>query len=361
MSGRRVASEVGSRRRESSTLGYLPPVREPRFSARALRHIAVVACVIGWLLGTAAAATSVIAIDGAPSWTGRAGAAVLTIVYVITLTYRCGGRVALWPPLVALLVAGALVFDLNWVLSTVSVVTAVMASVLAVVITRPALSTLRVIGEFALAGLVSVSGGLAVAGWNAPVLYQRYNLVVLALAMLLTFGVVWGLGAGLHGLGRRGVLLIVGGAVLMAVILAYGTAVRTYGSPVIVNALDDSIVWMRDHIGGVPRPAQVLVGFPALVWGIGTRADRRQGWWMCAFGVVGTAVMTTQLASPQADPSYLGLSALYSLVLGLLLGLLVRRLDPTTRATEAGTGRRALRDEPATVIRPEPLRTQPLK
>lgn len=352
---------MGSRRRESNTFGYLPPVREPRFSARAMRRVAIAVCFIGWLLGTAAAATSVIAVDGVPPWAGRAGGAVLTIVYVITLTYRCGGRVALWPPLVALLVAGALVFDLNWLLSTVSVATAVLASVLAVFITRPAASVVRVIGEFALAALVSVSGGLAVAGWNAPVLYERYNLLVLALAMLLTFGVVWGLGAGLHGLGRRGFLLIIGGAVLVAVILAYGTAVRTYGSPVVVNALDDSITWMRDYIGGVPRPAQVLVGFPALVWGISTRADRRQGWWMCAFGVVGTAVMTTQLASPQADPSYFGLSALYSLVLGLLLGLLVRRLDPTTRAPEAGTGRRALRDEPVTVMRPEPLRTRPLK
>ncbi|MDO9379913.1 MAG: hypothetical protein Q7T56_13785 [Nocardioidaceae bacterium] len=360
---RRQTPPPGSRRRESTTLGYLPPVREPRFSPTVVRRTAVATCVLAFLIGTAAAATAVVATP-LPGWVSRAGAVVLVVLYAVVLTYRAGGRLAVWPPLVVVLTAVALTTDIAWALSMLAVVTGVLAAVLAVVITRPAVQTWRVIGEFTLAVAIGLSGALAVAAWNAPVVYQRFAILVLALSLVLTFAIVWSLGAGLHGLGQRGFLLIVGGGLLMTLVLVYSSAVRAYGSPVVVESLDGAFAWMRDTIGGVPRPAQFLLGLPALVWGIGTRADRRQGWWMCAFGVVGTATMTTQLVSADAVPSYIGLSELYSIVLGLLIGLLVRRIDPGTRrrgASAGAGGSRARRDEPETVIRPEPERTRPLK
>lgn len=348
---------AGSRRRESDTLGNLPPVPEPSRAASLLRRVVIVLCVLGWFAGTAASATAVVAV-GEPVGLSRYGAALLTFVFTVVLAHRCGARVAVWSPLVVVALAVTASVGMNAMYSTMSVVAAVVSSVLAVMITRPAASTVHLIGEYLLAVVVAATGGLAVAAWNAPVVYERYNLMVLALALLLTLSVVWGLGAGLHGIGGGGFLLILGAAVLLALILAYGTAVRSYGSPSVVRALDDAVMWLRVHVGGVPRPAQVLVGFPALLWGIGTRSSRRQGWWMCAFGVVGTASVATSLASPQALPSYIGLSMLYSVLLGLLVGLVVRRLDPGTRAD---TGRRAKRTDPVSVTRPEAARTESLK
>lgn len=336
---------------------YVAPVWEPSRAAVWRRRVTVGLCVLFWLLGTAASATAVLAV-GDPVWVSRYGAAVVTVVGTLVLAHRCGARVLIWVPLAVLVVGAALYLERNWLYAAASVIVAVVMAVLAVMITRPAAATVRVIGEFLLAVAVAVSGSLAVAAWNAPLVYQRYSLVVLALALLLTLSVVWRLGAGLHGLGRRGFLLIVGAAVLLALILAYGTAVRTYGSAAVVETLDDTVLWLRAHVGGVPRPAQVLIGFPALVWGIGTRAVRRQGWWMCTFGVVGTASVTTSLASPYALPAYLGLSTLYSVVLGLGLGLLVRRLDLGSRAS----GRRRARSSDTMVAsRPEAARTESLK
>jgi len=354
VSQRNAPLQPGTRRRASETLGYTPPVRARRLSPAVNRRLVVALCFIGWVAGLLAVSTAFVDLGlGEPPWTARAGAAGLAVVYSLALTYRCGGRVRVWPVLVLLGGAATLATELSWLLSTVSVVTAVLASVLAVMLTRPAATIPRVIGELAVTVVVALSGTVAVAAWNAPVLYVRFNLAVLALAMAVTFGVVWGLGAGLHGMGRRGLLLVAGSAIAMAVILAYGTAVREYGSPMVMDNIDAVVQWMDENVGGVPRPAVFLVGLPALVWGISTRVERRQGWWMCAFAVVGPAVMTTSLASPMASLSYVGLSTLYSVLLGLALGLLLRRFDP---GTPSRAGRRARRDVSTVAVRPEPSR-----
>jgi len=347
---------VGSRRNAGGS-SYTPPVADgPRRGASALRGLVVLLSLLCWAAGTAASATAVIAV-AEPVRVSRYGAALLTLTFTVVLAHRCGARVRVWGPLVAAGIAVTAVVGVSALYSAMSVVAAVVSAVLAVMITRPAATLLRLLGEYLLAVLVATSGALAVAAWNAPVIYERYHLVVLALALLLTLSVVWGLGAGLHGLGRRGFLLVIGAAVLLALILAYGTAVRAYGSQTVVVALDQAVFWLRDHVGGVPRPAQVLVGLPALVWGIGIRSRRRQGWWMCSFGVVATASITTSLASPQALPGYIGLSTLYSVVLGLLVGLVVRALDP---GTPTGGGRGARRAESEATTRPEAARTESL-
>ena len=87
-----------------------------------------------------------------------------------------------------------------------------LGGVLAVMLTRPARSWWRAMMEALIAAVIAGSGAVAVAGFEADVLTQRYNLAVHILALILTISVVWGLGAGLHGLGRRGFATILGAA-----------------------------------------------------------------------------------------------------------------------------------------------------
>lgn len=322
------------------------------------RRSALLLWVVLWLAGTAAALTSLVDVD-VPDRVAPAGSALLTVLFMVALTHRCGGRVVLWGGL-TLVVAGCwLVWDPSWLTAGIAVVGAVSSGVLAVMSTRPAASWFRAVTEALYAAVIAATGAVAVAGFEAEVLTQRYNVAVHLLALILTIGVVWGLGAGLHGLGRRGLLMILGGAVLIVVVLAYGAVLRTYGSESVTGTVEDTVAWMRDTFGGVPRPTEVIVGFPALVWGVSTRSDRRQGWWMCAFGVLATGTITTSLVSPDAVVDYVALSSVYSVVLGILLGLVVRRVD---RMLTGGSGRRARRSEGAdTQIRPEPPRTAALR
>jgi cytochrome c biogenesis protein CcdA len=186
--------------------------------------------------------------------------------------------------------------------------------------------------------------------------------VAAGLALAVTIGLVWRLGRARHGLGRRGLAAILGAAVVIVGLLAYTHALRTYGSPVIVQRVDESVDWMTDTLQGVPRPAEALIGFPALVWGIGTRGARRQGWWLCAFGVLGTATLAASLAATRLDPELAALSAVYSAAIGLVLGLLALGIDQmvSRRRRRLGTsGRRALRHDQLP-MQPEPGRTRPL-
>jgi len=195
-----------------------------------------------------------------------------------------------------------------------------------------------------------------VAGYDAPVASGRYNLVVLGLSLMTAIGLVWQLGAGLHGLGRRGLVLILAGAILVSGVLVYTRILGEYGSASLLDSVQSFTAAVRDRIGGVPRPVEVLIGFPALIWGVGTRASRRQGWWMCAFGVLGTATVTTSLAAPLVDPEYALWSTVYSAVLGGVLGLLLRRAD----VVFTSRGRRANREPVDAFVRPEPARTRSL-
>ena len=76
---------------------------------------------------------------------------------------------------------------------------------------------------------------------------------------------------------------------------------RRYGAPDLVDTLLDGRTWALDTLGGAPRPVQALLGVPALVWGTHMRARRRQGWWVCAFGVAAAAQVTHTFLDPVAD------------------------------------------------------------
>lgn len=114
---------------------------------------------------------------------------------------------------------------------------------------------------------------------------------------------------------------------------------------------------MRDLLGAVPRPIEVLLGFPALAWGVSTRARRRQGWWVCAFGAPGLAVVAVALLDPGTTLLEAALTLVYSLVLGLLFGYAVIRADLYLTGAR---GRRARQLEELAAHRPEPGRFQPL-
>jgi undecaprenyl-diphosphatase len=76
--------------------------------------------------------------------------------------------------------------------------------------------------------------------------------------------------------------------------------------------------WSRDHLGAFPRPIETVLGVPALAWGCHMRARRRQGWWLCAFGVAATAPVASALVNPAISLVECGLSVLYGLVIGLV-------------------------------------------
>jgi len=156
---------------------------------------------------------------------------------------------------------------------------------------------------------------------------------------------------------KRGLVMLVGGIGLLAVSLAYTEALSRYGSPELVRAFDQTLQSVHDQLGAVPRPTAFLLGFPALAWGVSTRARRRQGWWVCAFGVAVTSPSATRLVAQELSPTSVVLGAIYSILAGVALGYVVIRVEQSLTGTH---GRRARRDEEAEAHRPEPGRFEPL-
>jgi hypothetical protein len=333
--------------------GYDVPTREPRLTSTSLVHVIIGFTLVAWFAAAVAAGTAVVDVP-APSWIERPAAAVLLVIFALGLTHRGGGRMRIWLPMVTLLALAALAFETNVLLAAAAALTAVLASVLAVMNTRPASSVLGAIGEYFMAIVTALVGTLGVAAWNAPVNYQRFNLVVIGAALTLAIVMVWNLGAGLHGMGRQGLLIPVGVALVILVLLAYSSFVRTHGSQTVIDAIGQAVIFLRQHFGGVPRPVEVFIGFPALILGVSIRSKHREGWWVLVFAVIGTAVLTTSLVTPGALPSYIGLSTLYSSILGLAVGLIARHFAVRERSSRSS---RAV--EP--VVRIEPPRIAPLR
>ncbi len=188
---------------------------------------------------------------------------------------------------------------------------------------------------------------------------------MLALSLAGVLALVFRLGAGFHGLGRRGLVTVFAGAGILAVTLLYAELLRRYGTAGLVETLLDGVRWSRDTLGAFPRPIEAVLGVPALAWGVHMRARRRQGWWVCAFGVAATSAASNALANPAISVTESGLSVLYGLVVGLLIGALLIRVDlflfPSPVVSGGGGGRRRRGADPHGYgMRPEPARTQPL-
>lgn len=299
-------------------------------------------------------------LDPAAGWVPQLGAVVVGTAYVWALAARTGGRPVVFGALAAAVGAAVLWTDHDVLRNGAAAMLCVVSAVLAVVATVPAAKLWQAAREAVVAALVAAGGALATLGLAPTGDPARFEYVTLGLSLAAAFGVVYRLGAGLHGLGRRGIVVVVLGGVMLGLTLVYAELLRRYGTPLVVGRVLDGLAWLREHAGASPRPIVALLGVPALVWGTHMRAWRRQGWWVCAFGVGATAPIAQVLLDPSVGRRESLLALGYGLVVGLVGGLVLIALDRTLTGGRGRRGRRARRVEDAAGIRPEPARTRAL-
>jgi hypothetical protein len=297
-----------------------------------------------------------------PSYVGEAGGVAVAVAFTAGLVSRTGGRTFVYGGLALVLGVAAIVADEPMLRTGFALMTCVVSAVFAVMVTVPAVTVVQSVREATVAMLVGLVGAAAVVGLEPTLSLDRFAYATLAASLAVCLLLVFRLGAGLHGLGRRGLLAVLIGSVILAVTLAYAEVLRRYGAPELVDTLLDGRRWALDHLHGAPRPVQALLGVPAIVWGTHMRARRRQGWWVCAFGVAAAAQVTHTFLDPGLTLAEAGLTTAYSLVLGAVVGILVIRLDLllTGGGQSRARGRRARTEDTGSSLRPEPGRTQPL-
>ena len=249
-----------------------------------------------------------------PSWLDSVGAAAVVTAYSWALAARTGGRPVVFGGLALALSVGVLLADEAYLRTGAAVMTCVVSAVLAVMVTVPGEHFARVARECCLAVLVAAIGALAVVGFDPVLSLVRFEYVTLGLSLVGVLVLVYRLGAGWHGLGRRGMVGVLIGGAILAVLLLYAELLRRYGPPDLVTSLLDGVRWSRENLGAFPRPIEAVLGIPALAWGVHMRARRRQGWWLCAFGVVGTTAVADSLVNPAISLRECGLSVAYGLV-----------------------------------------------
>ncbi|WP_300639841.1 hypothetical protein [Nocardioides sp.] len=307
------------------------------------------------LTGTALLVCGVVPVG--PSWLGGAGSVAVVTAYTWALAARTGGRPVVFGGLALAVGVLVLLLDDDRARTGAAVMTCAVSAVLAVMTTVPAKRFREAARECTIAVAVASVGALATVGFAPALTVVRFQYVTLGLALVGAFLLVHRLGAGFHGLGRRGLLATVGGGAVLLAFVGYAELLRTYGPGDLVATLLDGVRWCRENLGAFPRPLETVLGVPALAWGCHMRARRRQGWWVCAFGAAGTASVANALTDPSVALLESGLSVLYGLVLGLVLGYAVIRVD--LRLT-GSRGRRARRDEQDSAERPEPARSRAL-
>lgn len=312
---------------------------------------------VGVLLLAAVVALGLAIAEVGPAWLDLAGAVGVGTAYTALLAIRTGGRPLVFGLLVLAVGVASVFAPFEPLRAGTAVLTAAATAVLAVMLTVPAVRIRTAVREVLVALAVAAVGAVAVVGFRPEVSIERFGYAALVLAFLLGFGLVFRLGAGWHGLGRRGVLVVLGGSAALAFSVAYAEMLRRYGSAEAVDLVFDAVGWTRDKLGAVPRPLQVMVGIPALLWGCHMRARRRQGWWVCVFGCAATASVATTLVNPATTWLEAGLITAYSLPLGLVLGYLVIRVDLLVSGSRSSVARR---EEQLSAVRPEPSRFQPL-
>lgn len=317
-----------------------------------------------WILVVVAACAGLVAVrvsGDVPELVREISVGALSTALALGLAVRTGGR-PVWASGLALAVAAAaLVSDWRPLLDGAAVGTGVLAATLGVMATVPAATFGRAIREALVATAIGWVGALGVVGYGPrarlDVDLVRFGYAVLALSLVGAIALVYRLGAGLHGLGRRGYLVAAAAVLVLAFALAYSEAIAQWGSRDLVGTIDDFRDSTKHLLHAVPHPIMAVLGYPALVWGVFMRARRRQGWWVCAFGVAVTSPTATRLVAQEVNTTSVVLGAVYSVVAGVLLGYLLIRVDQALTGTH---GRRARRDEEAEALRPEPARFEPL-
>ncbi|QYJ03501.1 hypothetical protein KUV85_14360 [Nocardioides panacisoli] len=317
------------------------------------------AAVTLWLLVTAAAAAAMVAamVPVGPDWLGAAGSVGVATTFTWGLASRTGGRPIVFGALACAMAASAAWVGPDQLRTGGAVLIAAVSAVFAVMVTVPTKGFLGAVRECVIALVISAIGALAVVGLEPTIRVARFEYGAAGLALVGIFILVSRLGAGLHGLGRRGLIIVIVGAAVLAVGLLYAELLRTYSTTMVVDTLLSWVSWSREELGAFPRPMAAALGFPALAYGVHMRARRRQGWWVCAFGVAGTVSVATVLANPSTALQEAGLSVVYGLVVGLVIGFLLIRLDLALTGSRGKRSREAERDA---AVRPEPARTAPL-
>ena len=296
-----------------------------------------------------------------PAWLDGVGAVAVVTAYSWALAARTGGRPIVFGALTLGIGVLVLVVDQSYLRTGAAVMTCVVSAVLAVMVTVPGEHFARVARECVLAVVVASVGALATVGFAPVISLVRFEYVTLGLSLVGGLALVYRLGAGWHGLGRRGVVGVLVGGAILAVLLLYAEMLRRYGPPDLVDTLLDGVRWSRDNLGAFPRPIEAVLGVPALAWGVHMRARRRQGWWLCAFGVAGTTAVANSLVNPAISLRECGLSVLYGLVVGLVLGYAVIRGDVALTGGGGRGGQGGRRADARTVpARPEPPRSAAL-
>lgn len=325
-------------------------------TAGTVRAIWLVALAVG-LLGL-----GVSAFDLGPEIFGGLGAVVVGTAYTFALAHRTGGRPLIFGSLAAAAGLVVVLVDNEALRTGAAVLVASVAAVLAVMGTVPARRFPKAIREAFIAVGIAALGSFAALGFEPVVMVSRFEYATLACSLAIAFFAVYRLGAGLHGLGRRGAIVVGIGGLMLALTLIYAEMLRRYGSTGLLDSIDEMQRWCRIHIGGYPHPIQALFGVPALVWGTHMRSRRRQGWWVCLFGVALTAPVASTFLNPDVGLAEAALSVVYSILVGLVIAFVIIRIDlALTGSTAAGSGRRAAREaDEASAVRPEPGRTHAL-
>ncbi len=334
------------------------PPRQPGTSP--LQKLSVRAWTITWFVVVLGALATLVADHTplrVPAFAPLVGAVTVTTAYAFALAVRVGGRPLIAGGLALALSVSAVVSGVPVLLAGAAVCTAAIGAVLGVVATQPAARFSQVLREVGIAVAVASVAAFAAGAYDASLSLERAAYLVLALALLGALALVFRLGAGLQGLGTRGAVVILAGVGLLAVTIAYTEALARWGSPELIETFDSARDQVRDVLGAVPRPIEILVGFPALAWGVSTRARRRQGWWACAFGAAALAEVASSFLDPKMSLLEAGLTLGYGVGAGLALGYLVIRVDTFLSGTR---GARARRAEEAAAHRPEPSRTHAL-
>jgi hypothetical protein len=340
------------------------PAADPPRARRGIPHRLGVAIWLTILVAAAVALVAAIVGTEGPgrvtsTWLADAGAIAVSTAYTWGLAARTGGRPVVFSILT--LVLGGLVvgLDSDSLRGGAAVVTAVLTAVFAVMATVPAVHVLGAVRENGVALVLAAIGSMATVAWAPVVNLDRFQYTVLGLSLVASFLTVFRLGAGWHGLGTRGVLTVIAGSVMLALTLGYAELLRRYGTESLVNQLDDAVRWSHHHLGAFPRPIVALLGVPALTWGTHMRARRRQGWWVCAFGVALTAPVAYALVDPGRTVVEATAATAYGAVIGFAIGylLILADLRLTGPRPTGPRGRRLAETEVATAIRPEPGRT----
>ena len=297
------------------------------------------------------------AVTDLPSHFPGYGSMLLTGVLVGMVAHRLIGPWRLAAVLAFGVGLAAVLTSRVWLVGGAASLAAVSSGVLAVVITRPGSTVLKTLREVVVAVAVAFLGALAVGGYAAPLEIDTFRLLTIVATLLGCLVVANRLGGGFDELDRRTMGIVVAAVFALVVAAAYSRAFDTWASQGLVDAVDSLGNRVDDTIGAVPRPLEWIVGIPALVWGVRSRALRHQGWWICAFGGIATAYIASSLGEPDVDVSQSLLATTFSIVIGVVLGLVLAALDSSLARPEDSGSHQADR---AGVERAEPGRRQPL-